>query len=753
MEDTGPVDAASCYDSLDRSARAIRIVTLLPEPHPLDNRIQCKLVAHSLDEKPEYEALSYTWGVPGRYGHKIWVNGHHYIIRQNLLCALQALRETSNRALWIDALCINQRDERERNAQVQMMAEIYRNAKCVLSWLGPADEQHTSPVGNENLDTLSVFLTEKSSRAFSFIRAVARGTQDTSHPFIPIFSNDPKGDANWKSLYHFCEDLEYWRRLWIIQELCLAPKLILCQGRARMDWDEFVSFMAAQISFPEDYWAEHVVQSRLWRLAKIVGKGTGLDIHQALEHCKGSVCLDPKDKIYGILGLVDNASIGNIQVNYRQSLFQTYADVLLSWRQTHQPTSEEFAAFSNHIQQAILSPEYDHLVYLELASGRQRYAASASGEHEFMLGYELGEIIAVSTESKDVLEAHKMCVYRHMPVLSGPLSPGSEAPEPCKYVDWWARHLENCDPTFVDAFPLFESIKTSAGANENIDEGTRNYNHQLREYDKGLTFFVTDKGQVGLAPVGTRAGDLFWGYEWGPHGQDWNSVGTFEAVVRHDGHSLRIVGRARLICCPVAHSDGNCTSCKNSHPLKGGPREDWSFYQAHSRWGNFDRKDLPRLEVSVTLPLLQFLTCPFPHGQQFYNPIHARKHAKYYEELLQSLQKKEWTWPEDNSPERYTGPCNDPWKPAMRESEPDELRASAVMWERHVEKMEKIAIRFLCRTAKEIKQPSPSSNRSRVMDGVSNHDLLTLLGRPSTMHRLGFNANQFRIFYEGAERL
>jgi hypothetical protein len=46
--------------------------------------------------------------------------------------------------LWIDAICIDQRKEKhstkERNSQVQMMGEIFNEARRVLVWLGTGDE-------------------------------------------------------------------------------------------------------------------------------------------------------------------------------------------------------------------------------------------------------------------------------------------------------------------------------------------------------------------------------------------------------------------------------------------------------------------------------------------------------------------------------------------------------------------------------------------------------------------------------------
>ncbi|KAL2050977.1 hypothetical protein ABVK25_008723 [Lepraria finkii] len=55
----------------------------------------------------------------------------------NLYNALRRLREhRSFDCLWIDFLCIDQTDVRERNEQVQKMRQIYSNARMVPIWLG-----------------------------------------------------------------------------------------------------------------------------------------------------------------------------------------------------------------------------------------------------------------------------------------------------------------------------------------------------------------------------------------------------------------------------------------------------------------------------------------------------------------------------------------------------------------------------------------------------------------------------------------
>ena len=46
----------------------------------------------------------------------------------------------SSRVLWIDAICINQTDIPERNAQVSTMKRTYEEADRVLVWLGEERE-------------------------------------------------------------------------------------------------------------------------------------------------------------------------------------------------------------------------------------------------------------------------------------------------------------------------------------------------------------------------------------------------------------------------------------------------------------------------------------------------------------------------------------------------------------------------------------------------------------------------------------
>jgi hypothetical protein len=173
--------------------------------HAGTDELRGSLVHASLDKKPAFEALSYAWGQPP-FEHHIVIEGHKFNIGPNLHDALRELRNPdSNKALWIDAISINQLDDVERSQQIQMMQQIFISASQVLAWLGDAGEH------GELAMTLLEDLQEEHMTKF-------RETDFTSPEWIAL-----------KSLW--CRP--YWKRIWIVQELTVANgrALIGCGSR------------------------------------------------------------------------------------------------------------------------------------------------------------------------------------------------------------------------------------------------------------------------------------------------------------------------------------------------------------------------------------------------------------------------------------------------------------------------------------------------------------------------------------------
>lgn len=123
------------YSSLPGGS--IRLLRLMPHQGAL---IQGELFDYSLVDSDKgshlYEALSYVWG-DWDNTQSIAINNRNIPITANLHEALLSLRDASlERVIWIDALCINQKDLDERRQQIGLMAEIYSKASCVIVWLG-----------------------------------------------------------------------------------------------------------------------------------------------------------------------------------------------------------------------------------------------------------------------------------------------------------------------------------------------------------------------------------------------------------------------------------------------------------------------------------------------------------------------------------------------------------------------------------------------------------------------------------------
>jgi hypothetical protein len=97
------------YQALDPTKHELRLILL--QPGELNGEIEFNILIASLDENPEYEALSYEWGSPKSQMLPIKLDGHAHHVRENLWWVLHYLRPNHySRTLWIDAICINQSD-------------------------------------------------------------------------------------------------------------------------------------------------------------------------------------------------------------------------------------------------------------------------------------------------------------------------------------------------------------------------------------------------------------------------------------------------------------------------------------------------------------------------------------------------------------------------------------------------------------------------------------------------------------------
>ena len=362
------------YEDLDFSERQIRLLHLLPGSW--EEPICCSLQVVSLDEKPVYQGLSYAWGKLN-FVKTVQVDERPFRITANLWAALRRLRRTKHeRILWIDALSINQQNLDERSYQVSLMGKIYTSASEIIIWLGDSISDssllQSSPVVledgkdmqwlRENVEQIcsTTFFLDSESETLAAFGMLYLLSIDEHWTEKPLFKADNKGRfriANtytlaWQALQKMLR-LQWWTRLWVVQEFVLSRKATLALGSVSVPGELLYSFcksylkhlppgacchFSATWKILPDVWQD-IVSIRLTPLTffnlklarsqmmsatqdKSVAASALLEFLWLLRH---KAATDPKDKVYALLGLMQGQIDLLVIPDYTLSTAETFA--------------------------------------------------------------------------------------------------------------------------------------------------------------------------------------------------------------------------------------------------------------------------------------------------------------------------------------------------------------------------------------------------------------------------------------------
>ncbi|KAI0549974.1 heterokaryon incompatibility protein-domain-containing protein [Xylaria curta] len=208
------MDASSSYSYTPlKATNEVRLMNLLPGRD--SSPISVEIFHVMLDSSPQYEALSYAWGLKDDAYHAL-AGSAKIAISTNLHEALQHLRSTEHkRTLWIDALCIDQNNDKERSQQISLMRDIYRTASQVVIWLGA--KSSSSDCALKFLEYLSKMKERK----------IYRWTE------IGLKQRD---EEDWEALDELLAR-PWWSRAWVLQEAWSATDAILQCGQSIISWD------------------------------------------------------------------------------------------------------------------------------------------------------------------------------------------------------------------------------------------------------------------------------------------------------------------------------------------------------------------------------------------------------------------------------------------------------------------------------------------------------------------------------------
>ena len=318
-----------------------RVLEILPSnSQDLSDIISCRLSVISLDPPPEYRAVSYVWGDPN-VNRTILVDGKSFIVRLNIWNFLMQMREDGDRdALWIDAICINQQDLKERGHQVAVMGQIYSKAAEVRVWLG-IDPMPLESMTDVDWPMLSFGPIQKQSITSKlYRRRQKRELRKLTGELLEMIAKLRRN--------------EYWSRIWVVQEYAMARRAVIQCGPNMILGDWLACIVEAvrlslvgltnlgmkyvseehSISKLLSFHTGKVVETAQVYAKRVSSPGLPPTFAKLIWDFKEAKCTDVRDHIYALLSL-DGPASEKIIPDYTKSATQLFLDVAVYFRSAY----------------------------------------------------------------------------------------------------------------------------------------------------------------------------------------------------------------------------------------------------------------------------------------------------------------------------------------------------------------------------------------------------------------------------------
>ena len=309
----------------------------LPENHirllsikSTENPPSYELYDAPFNDNLRFRAISYAWG-SDKLTHRIKCNGMIMNVTESVadmfsssaICGLCV-----DMPLWVDLVCINQRDDPEKAAQVRMMASLYSQAEEVIVWLGAASDDSDSAMRQLNAWSAN----ETFMSAESFIKLVL------NRPDYFKAGLKLQGDPIYTALGAlYCRG--WFTRLWVFQEVVLAQRCRLFCGSTQITLEQLVSVSRAMsrlgissfpIGFPH-HDAFHISLNTVNQmgfmkqasgndeplaLAAWKHKGDTVTLAELMKFADDKGVSNPHDRVFGFIGLATPEARKRISIDY-----------------------------------------------------------------------------------------------------------------------------------------------------------------------------------------------------------------------------------------------------------------------------------------------------------------------------------------------------------------------------------------------------------------------------------------------------
>lgn len=390
-----PSNSAHYSAPLDAGSHEIRIIVV--EPGEFDDPVKGYFKTVSLADEtrvPSFAALSYCWGDQndqvdidlGSSQGTITapMATARFSVGRTVEAALRRLRHKDTPLeVWIDAVCINQDDRKERAEQVNLMSDIFSSASAVHIWLGENNtgvetclrlirdlfnySHRTCPGGCEcrcsgTAHSLNLEYTDEeikknnlvSFRAIFEVFELAQRSYSAEAIDLAGGRNSTQISVLMTALYRS----PWFSRVWVVQEALLSHRaFVRCSGEL-VPWEELVEvndwLESNEFTTQQPHITSQTVMAPIWKTLRQTNQTPRNraiaqsphpqnDLPDILDVFLGGLDLkatDPRDKLFALYpfgkktrvprGLDDLA-----KPNYIKPVRHVFADFTRWWIKTH----------------------------------------------------------------------------------------------------------------------------------------------------------------------------------------------------------------------------------------------------------------------------------------------------------------------------------------------------------------------------------------------------------------------------------
>ena len=488
--------------------------------HPSGEPVVSATTQHN-NTQPQYEALSYTWGatsdpdtarVIGLEPEKV-EEFATLDIYQNLASAFRHLRYVDQaRTFWVDAICINQMDIPERNTQVKRMASIYRSAYRVVAWLG--SEEHNSAHALDVLRYIGNQLEVMSGGRL--IRSPEATEPNLWMNACDIQLNEP----TWHAIMSILER-SWFYRLWCWQEINLSSRHTIIQcGFDEVRWQVF--WRAVLCINNKGRLPDIVFRERCRHISLLTADAEVFPMSMLLDLSRSKGCAEPRDKVYGLLGLTAPLFNASVITNYSFPVEKVYKDTILAHASITKRLEllKHCVAAKRNIDGPSWVPDWSVTTFAAPIMSEQ-LATGLSRAHFSHVEPDILRVVGLRcTAVRTVSATASMEIDEALSVVPKWLN---DTPNSVSYVNGQkmieAFALTLCMNRTRERHPTNHFLNTSEfvdllqrivsldeGSNEDPVHSEREVGNMIQKI-RGRAFFTTTDGHIGIGPNGIKSGE------------------------------------------------------------------------------------------------------------------------------------------------------------------------------------------------------------------------------------------------------